>query len=78
MNYCHLNGVSIYPAVQSNGKIFLFVQHNERFKRLNNITYSQNEEEFILEYTIAIIRGYEEYARKIKLKKDDKESINKQ
>lgn len=77
MKYCNFNNLYIYPACQSNGKLFLFVQQGERFKRLNDKIYSQHEEEFILEYTIDIIKAYEEYAKKIKLKKDEHRKNNK-
>jgi len=69
MNYCLENGISIYPACQPNGKLLLFVQQGERFKPLNNKIYGQSDEEECLEYTVAIIDAYTEYADKIKLKK---------
>lgn len=69
MNYCLENGISIYPACQPNGKLILFVQQGERFKPLDNKIYGQTNEEECLEYTVAIIYAYTEYADKIRLKK---------
>lgn len=59
--YCIENGLTIYPACQSNGKIALFVQHKEKFKRFNNVLYSQSTVEEVLIYTAEIIKGYEKY-----------------
>ena len=59
--YCIENGLTIYPACQSNGKIALFVQHKEKFKRFNDILYSQSTVEEVLLYTAEIIKGYEKY-----------------
>jgi hypothetical protein len=69
MNYCVENNVSIYPACQPNGTLLLFAQQGERFKPLDNKVYRQNSEEECLEYTVAIIAAYSEYAAKIRLKK---------
>ncbi len=62
MIYCVNNGLTIYPAVQPNGRIFLFVQLGEKFKRLNNKIYGQEDEISILEYTADILLGYKTYA----------------
>lgn len=59
--YCIENRLTIYPACQSNGKIALFVQHKEKFKRFNDILYSQSTIEEVLLYTAEIIKGYEKY-----------------
>jgi hypothetical protein len=69
MNYCLENGLSVYPACQPNGKLLLFAQQGERFKRLNDKVYGQATEEECLEYTVAIIDAYAEYAEKIRSKK---------
>jgi len=71
MKYCLDNGLSIYPACQPNGKLKLFAQQGERFKPLDNKLYGQNNEEECLEYTVAIILAYSEYADKIRLKKKE-------
>ena len=76
MNYCVKMGLTIYPSCQSNGKIKLFVGQGERFKPLNDNIYMQSTEEDSLEYTIAIIKGYSEYAKKIKLKIKNGEKNN--
>jgi hypothetical protein len=69
MMYCLENKLSIYPACQQNGTSLLFAQQGERFKRLDDKVYRQNTEEECLEYTVAIILAYSEYASKIRLKK---------
>ncbi len=64
MNYCISNGLTIYPAVQPNGRIFLFVQLGEKFKRLNDKIYSQETEIEALEYTVYMLLAYKEFANK--------------
>lgn len=64
MSYCISNGLTIYPAVQPNGTLFLFVQLEEKFKRLNNKVYRQDEEIHILEYTADMLLAYKDYATK--------------
>ena len=64
MKYCNDNGLTIYPAMQPNGRIFLFVQLGEKFKRLNDKVYKQEEEIDRLEYTADILLNYKDYATK--------------
>lgn len=70
MMFCLQNNLSIYPACQQNGTLFLYAQQGERFKRLDDKVYRQDSEEECLEYTVAIILAYQEYAKKIRLKKN--------
>jgi len=64
MKYCNDNGLTIYPAMQPNGRIFLFVQLEEKFKRLNDKVYNQEEEIDRLEYTADILLAYKDFAIK--------------
>lgn len=70
--YCIDNGLTIYPAVQQNGRIFLFVQLGEKFKRLNDKVYDQDSELAILEYTTDIYLAYKEYAKNSRDKRNGK------
>jgi hypothetical protein len=69
MKYCIDNGLTIFPSCQHNNTLLLFAQQGERFKPLDNKVYRQDTEEETLEYTVAIINAYREYASKIRLKK---------
>ncbi len=64
MKYCNDNGLTIYPAMQPNGRIFLFVQLEEKFKRLNDKNYSQEEEIDRLQYAADILLAYKDFANK--------------
>lgn len=70
--YCIDSGLTIYPAMQPNGRIFLFVQLEERFKRLNDKSYSQEEEIDRLEYNADILLAYKDFANKKRDKNGDK------
>lgn len=64
MSFCNKKGLTIYPALQPNGKLVLFVQRKEKFKRLNDKYY--NQEEDFMEYIAAIDEAYEKVYNKNK------------
>ena len=66
MRFCFSNNCTVYPAVQKDGRLKLFIQHHERFKPVSEKTYSQYEKSEQMEMVADLDIAYEEFYNKNK------------
>tara|TARA_R110000868_G_scaffold236497_1_gene490523 strand:+ start:761 stop:1111 length:351 start_codon:yes stop_codon:yes gene_type:complete len=68
MKFCFSHNLTIYPALQTDNSLKLFVQHHEHFEELNGVSYDQSNLNDQIEMVAAIDFRYEEFYKKHKSK----------
>ncbi len=68
MCFCFSHNLTVYPALQKNNRLKLFVQHHEGFLEVGPETYDQYDKQEQMEMVAKIDLTYEEFYKKHKSK----------
>ena len=61
MRFALSNNCTVYPAVQKDGRLKLFIQHHENFKEVGPTTYSQYDSTEQMEMVADLDIAYENF-----------------